>query len=222
MITFASQPEQYDDRQIIDKILQGETALFEMLIRRHNPVLYKTGRAYGYHHEDTEDLMQETFISAFMNLSKFEGRSSFKTWITKIMIHQCYQKKQRLSFRNELLAPHAVNENSTPMYSSDNHIQTGKAVINHELNRVIESSLEQVPPEYRLVFALREINGLSVSETAGVLGISESNVKVRLNRAKAMLRGQVEKVYSPEELYEFNLIYCDRMVNRVMSEIRKA
>ncbi len=79
--------------------------------------------------------------------------------------------------------------------------------------------MQRVPVEYRMVFSLREISGLSVAETAEAIGISESNVKVRLNRAKAMLRKEVEKTYSAEEIYEFNLIYCDKIVNRVMKEI---
>lgn len=71
-----------------------------------------------------------------------------------------------------------------------------------------------------MVFSLREINGLNVSETADALNISESNVKVRLNRAKTMLRKEIEKSYSPNDIFEFNLIYCDAIVNRVMNDIK--
>ncbi|CAN5908949.1 hypothetical protein BH11BAC7_BH11BAC7_24010 [soil metagenome] len=91
------------EAEIIEKILKGE-ALFELLIRRNNPFLYKTGRAYGYNHEDTEDLMQETFVNAYINLSRFEKRSSFKTWIIKIMLNNCFQKRQKFSFKNEKAA----------------------------------------------------------------------------------------------------------------------
>ena len=74
----------------------GETALYEIIIRRYNPYLYKTGRSYGYNHQDTEDLMQETFINAYTNLKKFENRSSFKTWVTRIMLNNCFQKKEEI------------------------------------------------------------------------------------------------------------------------------
>src|SRR6187549_1489905 len=94
--------EQSPDREVIRKILEGELSLFEILIRRNNPFLYKTGRSYHYSHEDTQDLMQETFISAYTNLSKFENRSSFKTWIIKIMLNNCFKKKQKFSFKNEM------------------------------------------------------------------------------------------------------------------------
>src|SRR3954467_11392452 len=96
--------EQYTDKQVIEKILGGETALFEILIRRNNPFLYKTGRAYGYSHEDTQDLMQETFVSAYLNLAKFENRSSFKTWLITIMLRNCHRRQQKFSFKNEVAA----------------------------------------------------------------------------------------------------------------------
>src|SRR5215203_6713120 len=89
------------ESEIISRIKEGETDLFEILIRRNNPYLYKIGMSYGYSHEDVEDLMQETFIAAYLNLEKFESRSSLKTWMTRIMLNQCYQKAQKLSFKNE-------------------------------------------------------------------------------------------------------------------------
>jgi RNA polymerase sigma factor (sigma-70 family) len=213
--------EQFSDSDIKQKILDGDIQLFEILIRRNNASLYKTGRSYGYNHEDTQDLMQETFINAYLNLASFENRSSFKTWIIRIMLNQCYQKQQKFSFKNETTLTNGINEKSTPMYSND-HAETNKIVINRELNHVIENSLEQVPLEYRMVFSLREINGLNVAETSEALNISEANVKVRLNRAKAMLRKEIEKTYSTEDIFEFNLKYCDAMVNRVMNKIKQA
>src|SRR5665213_2448671 len=78
--------EQYPDSAVIQEILLGNKELFEILIRRYNPDLYKTGRGYGFNHQDTEDLMQEAFINSFQSLSKFENRSSFKTWIIRITV----------------------------------------------------------------------------------------------------------------------------------------
>lgn len=92
--------------------------------------------------------------------------------------------------------------------------------MNAELNSVLEKALLHIPEDYRTVFTLREINGLNVFETAEILDISENNVKVRLNRAKNFLRTEIEKVYNREEVFEFNLIYCDAMVNRVMTKIQ--
>ncbi len=87
--------------------------------------------------------------------------------------------------------------------------------MDRELKHVLENAIEKIP-DYRMVFALREMNGLSTAETAEALDITEANVKVRLNRAKHMLRKMVENMYSPDDLFEFNLVYCDNIVERVI------
>ncbi|MHB1104913.1 MAG: sigma-70 family RNA polymerase sigma factor [Lutibacter sp.] len=211
--------EQYTDLEVVQKIAEGEVELFEIIIRRYNPYLYKTGRSYNYSHEDTQDLMQDTYINAFINLSKFEHRSTFKTWIIKIMLNNCFRKRQKWNSKNIITTE--INEKSAPMFTNKQSTDPYKAVINGELNSVIENALLQIPIDYRMVFSLREVNGLNVLETADTLNISEANVKVRLNRAKAVLRKEVEKTYSAEDIFEFNLIYCNAMVNNVMNKIKE-
>jgi len=210
--------EKFTETQIIERILNGEKALYEIIVRRYNPYLYKTGRSYNYNHEDTQDLMQETFIDAYKSLSQFEGRSGFKTWIIRIMMNNCYRKKNRLSFKNEV--PKDINDNTMPMFTSSDN-DTDKLIHNRELAHVIENALSGIPLDYRMAFSLREINGLNVSETASLLNISEANVKVRLNRAKSMLRNEIEKNYSSSELFEFNLVYCNAIVENVMKGIKE-
>lgn len=217
-MTVAKEIEQYTDTDIIQRILRGEREMYEIIIRRYNRYLYKTGRSYGYRHDETQDLMQETYLSVYANLAKFEGRSSFKTWIVKIMLNHCYQKKQKFSFQREIRMEESVPENSRTMFS--NLPDTGKEIINKELSRILESAMLRLTEEYRMVFSLRELNGLSVQETADVLSITPANVKVRLNRARQMMRAEIEKMYTPEDIFEFNLVYCDQMVDRVMSQIR--
>ena len=209
---------QISEEDIIKRILTGELALFELLIRRNNAFLYKTGRSYKYSHEDTQDLMQDTFLDAYYNLSKFENRSSFKTWIIKIMLNNCFRKQNKSSYKNEKGCE--IQDTSIPMFSNDQSLDTTNSVFNKELGLVVEEAMQHIPLDYRMVFTLREVNGLSVDETAEVLQISHSNVKVRLNRAKAMLRKEIETSYTPEDIFEFNLIYCDALVENVMSKLR--
>ena len=205
--------------EIIHKVIGGEVELYEILIRRYNSFLYRIGRVYRYNHQDTEDLMQETYISAYCSLAKFENRSSFKTWFTRIMLNHCYQRKQKLSFKNEIITDDLQLAKSNVMLHPS--MNSEKITANKELGRVLENAIHIIPEDYRLVFTLRELNGLSVAETAESLDISESNVKVRLNRAKTMLRAEIEKMYSPQEIFEFNLVYCDGMVKRVMEKINE-
>src|SRR5215475_5491343 len=108
--------DHYSDLEVIEKILEGEKQLYELLIRRYNPFLYRIGRSYKYNHHDTEDLMQETYVSAFYSLHTFESKSSFKTWLTRIMLNHCFQRRQKSSFRNEILVEDILAELSIPMF----------------------------------------------------------------------------------------------------------
>ena len=205
---------QYSDEELIQKILHQETALFELIIRRNNQSLYRIGKMYHFSHEDTQDLMQETYIKAYTHLNQFQNRSSLKTWLSKIMVHECYRKSQKWAFKNvESL------EKNPSLFAKLGSTETSNKVMNTELNTVIEKSLLHIPEDYRTVFLLREINRLNVLETAEILDITESNVKTRLSRAKSFLRKEIEKTYNKEEIFEFNLIYCDAMVERVMQKI---
>ena len=211
--------KQYSDMEVIHQVLVGNTVLFELLIRRYNSYLYKTGRAYGYNHQDTEDLMQETYINAYQHLASFENRSSLKTWIIRIMLNQCFHKAHKHSYQKEKTVAEFTANQSAPMSFAHNHSDTMQSVIKQELGHIIEASLDKLPRDYRMTFTLRELAGLNVAETAEAMKITESNVKVRLTRAKMMLRKEIDKIYSSEDIYEFNLIYCDRIVAAVMKRI---
>lgn len=208
--------EPLTETEIIRRILNGEKALYEIIVRRFNPYLYKVGRSYNYHHEDTQDLVQETFVDAYKNLSQFGGRSEFRTWLIRIMLNNCYRKRNKASFTNEIMQE--LNDQAQPLFTNAD-TDTEKMVQNRELGHIIENALGKMPHDYRMAFSLREISGLLVAETASLLQISEANVKVRVNRAKTLLRHEIEKTYSASELFEFNLVYCDRIVTRVMQQI---
>jgi RNA polymerase sigma-70 factor (ECF subfamily) len=206
------------ESNLISRILAGETDLYESIVRKYNAYLYRVGRAYGFDHADVEDLMQETYINAYVHLSQFERRSSFRTWIVRIMLNHCYHKRKKSVGQKETAPNNGPEEKSISMF--DNHYTDAtKALLNRELKRIIENAVQHIPEDYRMVFTLRELNGMSVNETSEALHISESNVKVRLSRAKNMLRKEIQKVYSPEEIFEFNLIYCDKIVERVMNAV---
>lgn len=213
------QAETFTDADVISKVIAGEREFFEILIRKNNPFLYKTGRSYGLNHHDTEDLMQEAFIAAFVNLNKFQQRSSFKTWVMQIMLNLCYRKTHKLSFKNEKPGNTGFKEKTTPMFTANQHPDAHQAIFNRELIHVIETALGCIPLEYRMVFSFREISGMSTAETAEALSITETNVKVRLNRARHMLREKIETMYSPDDIFEFNLIYCDKITQNVMEAI---
>jgi RNA polymerase sigma factor (sigma-70 family) len=201
------------EEEIVRKIMDGELALFEILMRRYNAILYKIARSYNFNHEEAKDLLQETHIAAYQNLEKFEFRSTYKTWIAKIMVNKCLYKWSYGSSRYEVM--HAItDENSEPMFSPKKNT-VEEEMLNKELSHILEKSLEKIPVHYRAVFMLRTVEGFSVAETAEMLNITPVNVKVRLNRAKTLVQKELEKYYSKAQLYSFHLDNCDEIVKRV-------
>jgi len=182
------------DAEIIHEIISGNTRAFEIIIRKYSSVLYKVGRSYGYNHQDVEDLMQETFISAYQHLDKLRNTAYFKTWVTRIMLNECYRKHLRSASQRSNIGDFIVDENAgidIAFISDDDAANDAKK----EFNKVIEDAIKHIPANYSRVFSLRELDGMSTHETALALNITEANVKVRLNRAKAMLRKEVRKTY---------------------------
>lgn len=180
-MTGIKQFEILSDPEIVSRILSGEIALYEIIMRRYNPYLFKIGKSYGFSQPDTEDLIQDSYLSAYTNLGKFENRSTLKTWLVKIMLNNCYHKIQKFSFRNEIPSDITEKESGIPLFAQQ--VNTGKAIMNNELKHILEEALVQIPENYRTVFTLRELNGMSTRETSEALNISETNVKVRLKRA---------------------------------------
>jgi RNA polymerase sigma factor (sigma-70 family) len=218
MQTLITAGQDAGEQMLIRSILDGEIELFAELIRKNNAGLYKVARSYGFNHQDAEDLMQDTYINAYMKLSQFEGRSSFRTWITRILIHKCLYKKTYGAYKRET-SQTAIQENAQPMHS--NIASPEKDLMRKEFGKVVAFQLEKLPLIYKTVFILREVEGFSVAETAELLDISTVSVKVRLSRAKAVLQKRLEESYSTADIYEFNLVYCDKIVNTVMEQIRQ-
>src|SRR5438309_9335445 len=166
------------EEEIIRKIVGGETVLFEILIRRNNASLYKVARSYGFNHQDAEDLMQETYLTAYTHLHSFENRALFKTWLTKILIHKCLYKLKFGAYKREQAASTTITENTEPMLPSTQKPDTEKDVLRREFSKVMEHALQELPLSYKTVFVLRAVEGFSVAETAELLSLTPVNVKV--------------------------------------------
>jgi len=196
------------DEELIARILAGEKRLFELLIRKYNQRLYRIGMSILENEAEAEDAMQTAYINAYEHLSGFEQRSSFGTWLTRIMLNQCYEQKRKSKQVLVNLEP----DNFVTMNTAVNELA------NKELSGALQQAVAKLPEKYRLVFVLREIEDLSVRETSAALNIEESNVKVRLNRAKSMLRENLNS-YMKDYVYSFHLTKCDRIVNNVLSRL---
>jgi len=209
-----------DDKSVIAEILAGNVNKYALLIQKYNLRLYRVCKSYLTDEAEIEDTMQDAYIRAYEKLSTFEHRSQFATWLTRILINEALQK-----LRNKKKFPLAGPETQKKetMKITDGRDPESRSV-DQEFRKLIESNIEALPDSYRVVFIMREVEKMNVADTANALLISESNVKVRLNRAKEMLRESLLKAYPLDELYEFNLVRCARIAEQVMNRItsRKA
>lgn len=202
------------DAEVIDRIVNGEKDLYAVIVRRYNQRLYRVGMSILNDDKEAEDAMQVAYINAWQSLKQFQFKSSFSTWLTRIMINECLfrfkKRKQLLDARNSLADYYQTASHREIIFSK---------LMNKELKKELETAILNLPEKYRTVFILREIEDLTVAETKECLSISEVNVKVRLNRAKALLRTSLSSLYKSGDIFSFHLSRCDQMVERVLSHI---
>jgi RNA polymerase sigma-70 factor (ECF subfamily) len=206
------------DADLIARVLHGETALYGIIVKRYNARLYRAGMSILDNEDDVQDAMQQAYLNAYENLEKFLFKSTFSTWLTRIMINQSLQmrsKRQRSLALNSEIMDHTQH----PGQASESS-QVDSQKMNAHLRDALEGAIRQLPEKYRTVFMLREIEKMNVAETSACLNISVINVKVRLNRAKSRLKDTLLSNYNREELFHFHLKYCDKMVERVLSKIQ--
>src|SRR5919106_1528560 len=174
------------DEQIVAQVLQGQTALFEVLMRRHNQRLYRAARAIVREDREAEDVMQQAYLNAYAHLRQFDGRAAFATWLTKIAVHEAIARA-RDQGRYEPLDTEAPRTTGTLM-SVSSAPDPERETFARELSTLLEAAVDDLPDGCREVFVLRQIEGLSTNETAQVLSVSDDVVKTRFSRAKAALR----------------------------------
>jgi RNA polymerase sigma-70 factor (ECF subfamily) len=207
------------DEDIVSRILDGETPLFEILMRRHNQRIYRTARAILRDEREAEDVMQEAYVNAYTHLDQFDGRARFSTWLTKIAVYEALARARRRK-RHESLDEVAVETFTTPSSSPDPEQQA----FGRELGRLIESAVDGLGDGYREVFMLRQVEGLSTAETADVLGVSEDVVKTRFSRARhALQRDLLDRTSAGTvAAFTFGEARCDRLVAAVLARCSRA
>lgn len=210
------------DEAIVARVRQGETALYEIIVRRHNQRLYRTIRAVLRDDREVEDVMQQAYVDAYMHLDQFRGDAKFATWLTRIAVNRAIRSDQGAR-RGLELVPSAADPEALIAQTPARNIDPEHAMYGNELKVVLESLIEQLPEPFRVAFVLREVEGLSTAETAACLSINEDTVKTRLHRAKRLLRDHLDRRLGPAaaSIYPFHLSRCDRVVAGVMAAIQR-
>jgi RNA polymerase sigma-70 factor (ECF subfamily) len=208
----------WTDEEVVERVLAGDRALFEVLVRRHNGRLYRAARAILRRDDEAEDAVQDAYVGAFAELSRFRGDAPFGAWLLRIAVNAALARRRR---GRTLVAIDPVRDGLAEVETMDHGDDPERATGNRELRHALEAAVDALPAPLRTVFVLRDVEGLSTAEAAAALGLSAENVKVRLHRARAALRQRLDEALGREtrRLYSFDGERCDRIVAAVLARI---
>ena len=207
--------ERLSDEEVVARVVAGDTALFEILMRRHNQRIYRAVRAILRSDDDVEDVMQQAYLNAYRHLGQFAGDARFSTWLTRIAVNEALlRRRARGRFVNE--GDDVVME-LVEGEAPDPEQQASAS----ELRELLEREVAALPDSFREVIVLRDVEGMSTRETADSLGVSEDLVKTRLHRGRSLLRKRVESRVGAAlaTTFVFGNQRCDRVVAAVMEAI---
>ncbi len=212
--------ETLSDEQVVQRVLAGDTACFEIIMRRYNQRLYRVSLSILHDDHEAEDVMQETYVRAYQHLRQFAGRAKFSTWLTRIGVHEALARVHRRGRFLEL-EPSADPKGDPMDAFPATALGPEQLASTAELGRLLEQAIDALPEGYRSVFMLRDVEEMSTEETAECLEITVENVKTRLHRARAMLRRELyaRAGATGPAAFSFMAVRCDRIVARVFERI---
>jgi RNA polymerase sigma-70 factor (ECF subfamily) len=211
--------ESWPDEEVVRRVLGGETALYEIIMRRYNQRLYRAARAILRDEAEAEDVLQDTYVRAYQHLGQFAGKAKFSTWLTRIAVHEALARSTKRRRMEEIDAQDRdgmgaiMLESKTP----DPELQMARS----EVSKLLEQAILALPDNYRAVLMLRDVEEMSTAEAAIALDMTEENVKVRLHRARALLRKELyaRAGATTATAFQFMATRCDRVVTEVFRRI---
>jgi RNA polymerase sigma-70 factor (ECF subfamily) len=203
------------DDEVIQRVLAGDRESYELLVRRYNRRVYRTVRAILRNDDEAEDVMQDAYVRAYQHLAQFEHRASFSTWITRIAVHEALARAER----SKRVVVEDVNDAAATAVTSERNPEEN--MVQQETRELLETSILALPHPYRAVMMLRDVEEMSTAETAEALELSEDAVKVRLFRARAMLRKELfaRAGATSSAAFQFHAPRCDRVAAAVLARI---
>ncbi|RJR18571.1 MAG: sigma-70 family RNA polymerase sigma factor [Desulfobacteraceae bacterium] len=187
------------DRELIESFKAGSSEAMERLVERYENRIFTFGLKMCGHRQDAEDIAQETFLSAFRHLDRFRQETPLKNWLFKIAARACFRKRRKKKGEpdREISIESLRHEdgNGGDYFIPDPDESPHDAVLRLELKTIIDNSIRSLPPKYRMVFNLRDMEGFSTEEAAQIMGISIQLVKTRLHRARLFLRDKITAAY---------------------------
>ena len=211
---------QLPDLIVVERVINGEKELFEILLRRYNQRLFRVVRCYISRDDDVQDIMQDAYIKAYTKLEQFHNESSFSTWLIRIGINEALQFLRKSKHQATNYSQTASLESFFELPDTD-EMSPEKQIISDETRLSVEHAVDLLPEKYKVVFVMHQIEGLSNPEIAASLNLTDSNVKVRLHRAKNILKDELFKGGDHDaSIFEFGNHKCDAMVDGVIQRIQ--
>ena len=207
------------DEEVVERVVAGDTALYEVVMRRYNTRLYRAARSILGNDGEAEDVMQDAYVRAFLHLGQFAGRAKFSTWLTRIAVHEALarvHKAKRFEDWDDMNENQQNEIGATPLRSNP---ESETASV--EMSKILEQAIENLPEAYRAVVMMRDVEEMSTAETAECLSLTEENVKIRLHRAHGMLRKELyaNARISAADAFPFHAPRCDRVVANVFARL---
>lgn len=213
----------FDDGAIVRRIVNGERSLFEVLMRRHNQQVYRAVRSVLRDESDIEDVMQQAYVSAFTHLHQFEQRAKFSTWLIRIALNEAFARRRLVQRSGERASATSANAPDEDLMDTVPTPHAGPEQLAYagELGRLLETAVDALPEHYRVVFVLRQVEGLSTADTAASLDLGDEAVKTRLHRARAIVRKAIAARIGEVagSALQFHAVRCDRVVAAVLLRI---
>jgi len=188
------------EQKLVELVRTGEEKAFEALLKRYQGKTYRLVLSVTKHREDAEEVLQDVFLSVYRKIASFDGRSAFGTWLYRIAVNTALMK-----LRGQEPAHESINE-YLPQFAGGRHARmlvdwsegADEVILRKERARIIRQAIATLPPEYRVVLVLRDLEGLSNGEVAEVLDVTVPTVKARLHRARLVLHGRLERFVMEE------------------------
>jgi RNA polymerase sigma-70 factor, ECF subfamily len=213
-----------DDAQLLAAARRGDHRAFRSIMERNNRRLYRVARALLKDDADAEEVVQESYLRAFAALPSFRGEASLATWLTRIVLNEALGRKRKTKATVELTAVEAMQERPGqiiwfPLMNPDANPE--RAVAQREIRKLLETAIDGLPEPFRLVFVMRDVEEMSIEETARLLSIRPETVKTRLHRARRLLREALDQRLAStlKDSFPFAGARCARITDTVLSRI---
>ncbi|MBR0671975.1 RNA polymerase sigma factor [Neoroseomonas soli] len=212
------------DGELVSQARRGEAGAFREIIRRNNRHLFRAARSVLRDDAEAEDVVQEAYVRAFRGLAGFRGDASLSTWLTRIALNEAFGRLRRRRTTVDLEQIEVAQKGggaSILMFPTALGGDPEGAAARREIRRLLEQAIDGLPEVYRPVLVARDVDGLSVEETARILGIRPETVRTRLHRARRLLRAELDQRLGDAlgDAFPFDGARCTRMAETVLSRL---